>query len=173
MFTFGRDRERSCAVQYVRNPAERPLAEHLVDVIHDVLEGTADVKSLAVVLKHNLAEGGSGVWEQAGSWLRKLAVEYPELHQVWRDLASHPSASVRYRVAPFLCEMPHELRIELAVPLVSDQSWKVRRKAAGALADARSPEVLRLLQQALENEEDRRVIESLSWAVEMQRGERE
>ena len=69
--------------------------------------------------------------------------------------------------------MPHELRIELAVPLVSDQSWKVRRKAAGALADARSPEVLRLLQQALENEEDRRVIESLSWAVEMQRGERE
>jgi HEAT repeat protein len=169
VFTFGRDHEKACAIQYVTDPAQHELVERLVDLVHDVLEGRAQLESLAGSLKHALREGGAGVWEQAGVWLRKMAAEYPELLHVWRDLASDRSASVRFRIAAHLSDMPTALASELGARLLADRSGKVREKAASDLGDVRDPDVFRLLQQTLEVEKEQRVIDSLNWAIDQQR----
>jgi len=125
LFTFGREHERKCAVAYVRNPAQAALIVRVVDAVHDVLEGTASEVELAQALRVAFVEGGSGVWEQAGSWLRKSAADHPPLDALWLELSRSPDAAVRFRVACSLGDMPAAVRPHVASILLADKSRKV------------------------------------------------
>lgn len=129
MFTFGREHERKCAVAYVRNRAQADLILHVVDAVHDLLEGKASAATLASTIRAAFVEGGSGVWEQAATWLRKTAVEHPELVSLWLELAQHPETSVRFRVACGLDDIPAQVFAQVANTLTSDKSKKVANMA--------------------------------------------
>jgi hypothetical protein len=166
VFTFGRQHEKACAIGYVRDPSELPFVEQLIDAVHDLLEGASQPVAVMRLLEHGLAAGGSGVWEQTGVWLRKLANEYPELLGLWDELSNHRSATVRFRVAAHLSDMPPSLAARLGERLVADRSAKVRQKAAGDLALVRAEGIATLLQRALAAEKNEVVVESIRWAIE-------
>jgi hypothetical protein len=131
MFTFGRDREKESAAHHVRDPQQVPLIHAAVDAVHDFLEGRIAPDALQAALRRAFVEGGSGAWEQAGSWVRRLANEYPAVLSLWRELAHHPDARVRFRAACFLNEMPQPLVTEIGNELRTDRSKKVRDMAQG------------------------------------------
>jgi hypothetical protein len=164
--TFGRESEKSRAVEYVRDPAERPFVETLIDAIHDVLDGTGDIALVRPLLERGFAEGGAGVWEQCGVWLRKLSAEHPALLDLWQQLSRHRSAVVRFRLAAHLSDMPATLASELGEQLLADRSAKVREKAAADLAHVRIDGISRLLRRALEAETHTTVSESIRWALD-------
>jgi len=130
MFTFGRDHEKRCAREYVRNSDQLLLAEKVVDSVHDLLEGKIGKDAAASALKKALTEGGSGVWEQAGSWLIKLAKEDSYFDSIWLELAKHRSANIRFRVASFLSEMKPIIFARLSPLLSADPSARVRLRAS-------------------------------------------
>ncbi len=125
MFTFGREHEKKCALAYVRKPDQAELVSTMIDAIHDLLEGKGNAGQAGAAIGETFANGGSGVWESAGSWLRKTNAEYPETRQLWAVLARNESASVRFRVACFLNEMPHEEFASVSSLLLNDKSKKV------------------------------------------------
>lgn len=129
MFTFGREHERKCAVAYVRSPAQATLILAVVDAVHDLLESKSEPEALAQALSTAFAEGGSGVWEGAASWLRKSCVDYPELGCLWLALAQHPKSEVRFRIACCLDDMPAALQPEVAALLLADKSPKISAMA--------------------------------------------
>ena len=135
MFTFGREHERKCALAYVRKPDQAALVSTMIDAIHDLLEGKGNAGQVGAVIGEAFAHGGSGVWESAGSWLRKIGAEYNEARQLWAVLARHESAAVRFRVACFLNEMPHEEFATASSLLLNDKSEKVAAMARARVAE--------------------------------------
>lgn len=139
MFTFGRDHEKKCEAQYVRNPAQVPMLMSVIDAVHDLIEGHGELEQVRASLRVALTEGGAGVWENAAKWLRKTSFEHPEILTLWSELASHPKANTRFRVACFLDEMPADTAFAIFTRLSQDRSQKVaemaqykRPKARGA-----------------------------------------
>lgn len=135
MFTFGRQHEKACAVRYLRDPQQAELIESVIDAVHDLLEGAATVDTIRPMLLRGLISGGSGVWEQTGSWTRKLIAEQPHLESVWTELAAHADWKVRFRVACFINDMPATLAQDIGAQLVNDRSKKVREMAEARLEE--------------------------------------
>lgn len=106
MFTFGRYQEKKYAVEHIANQKQVHLIEAVIDAVHDLLEGTITDQALRLVLSRGFTEGESGVWEQTGIWLRKLSDENPGFSTLWIEFANHPQATVRFRAACCLDEMP-------------------------------------------------------------------
>lgn len=129
MFTFGREHERKCAVAYVRNPAQAELILQVVDAVHDFLEGKAPKEPLSQTIRTAFVDGGSGVWEQAGSWLRKLCSECPQLGELWIEFAQSQNLNVRFRVACSLDDIPNSIISRVTSILLADKSKKVAAMA--------------------------------------------
>jgi hypothetical protein len=165
MFTLGRQREKQHAAGYVRNEADTLVVGRVVDAAHDLIEGAASADAVAPVFADAFVDGGSGAWEQTGSWMRKLAREHPSLHQLWLQLASHKSARIRFRVAAFLNDVPDDIRPQLAATFLADPSAKVRSKAAGEIYMRPTPDMLPLLQSRLAQETDPEVINAIHDAL--------
>lgn len=130
MFTFGREHEKNCAVScFKKDSKDAQLAEMLVDVVHDFLEESSGEEPVRSELFRCFLEGGSGVWEKAGSWLRKLSKDYPNFEAVWQELANHSNWKVRFRAACFLDEMPTPVASRIRQQLRQDSNKKVRDMA--------------------------------------------
>jgi hypothetical protein len=129
VFTFGREHEQECATRYVRNPAQLGLVTALIDAVHDLLEAKTSDERVRSAVRAAFVEGGSGVWEQAGSWLRKLCQEYPGFSALWQEFASHSRAGIRFRAAAFLDKMPGAIAESVQSRLASDKSSRVRAMA--------------------------------------------
>jgi hypothetical protein len=133
MFTFGREHERECAVRYLRDKDDAHLITSVVDAVHDVLEGKSPPESVRPLAIRAFSDGGSGVWEQTGSWLRNIAAKYPDLSTVWLELSNSPDGKVRFRVACFINELPKELAMEIGDRLKDDRHKKTREMAIARL----------------------------------------
>ncbi len=138
MFTFGREHEKICEAVYVRNPAQLPLLISVIDAVHDLIEGAGSESNLGNALRAALVEGGAGVWESAGRWLRKSGADYPGLLPLWSELASHRKSEVRFRIACFLDEMPESVFARLSPALIADKSKVVAARAADQVARRRA-----------------------------------
>lgn len=136
MFTFGRQQELNHALASLRKPEQAALAAAVIDAVHDLLEGKSTSAPFEAAVMHAFIDGGSGVWEKAGSWLRKTGFEFAQVNRVWTTLAAHESATVRYRVACFLDEMPAQEYAQVSAALGVDTSRKV-----AAMARARIEQV--------------------------------
>lgn len=134
MFTFGRDHEKKVCARYVRNPEQVPLLDSVIDAVHDLIEGKGSERALRDAIRTAFTEGGSGVWENTESWLRKASADYPGLLQLWAELAAHPKTEVRFRVACVLNLIPEPCRTDLAIRLKSDNSKKVSAMASDRLS---------------------------------------
>ena len=135
MFTFGREHELKCAVEYPRSEKNKRLAAATVNAVHDYLEGLVSLEEAGTTIRTSFIEGGSGVWEQAGSWLRKLDAEAPEVSEWWQELAQHNSATVRFRVACHLDDIQPPSQQAIGKQLLTDKSKKVREMADARLND--------------------------------------
>jgi hypothetical protein len=131
VFTFGRKHELEHAARFIGTEEKARLLLAAIERIHDLLEGAASVTAAETALAAAIAEGPAGVWESAGSWLRKLNGEHPSSRELWRRLAEHPSATVRFRVASFLDELPDPLASDLYQALHADKSRRVSKQAEG------------------------------------------
>jgi hypothetical protein len=131
MFTFGRDRELEHVRERHGARATVPLLLRLVDSVHDYLERTASRQDVERTIERALVEGESGIWETAGTWLLKLNRDAPESQDLWRMLAAHPHATVRFRIASFLDDVEVELARELYERFSADRSERVRDHAFG------------------------------------------
>jgi hypothetical protein len=136
LFTFGREHEKKCATEHLRNSFQVKVASTLIDAIHDFIEGIGSIENVQDAIRIAFAEGGSGVWEATGSWLRELGAEYPDIRGLWVELAQHPRVTVRFRIACFLNEMPTREFLAAAKLLSADKSKKVTD-----MADSRIEEV--------------------------------
>ena len=135
MFTFGREREKESALHYLRDPQHVHLIEAVVDAVHDLLEGRDSLDAVRHVLSRAFLNGGAGVWEQAGSWLRKLVADQPSIESLWSEFASHPEPKVRFRTACFIDEMSPTLARIIGSQLSLDGSKKVREMAEARLEE--------------------------------------
>lgn len=126
MHTFGREREKHSAGHYLSNQKQIQIIESVIDAVHDLLEGKISEDALRPVLAQGFTEGGSGVWEQTGIWLRKLSAEYPKLATIWIEFASHYQATVRFRAACCLDEMPPHIARAVNEKLMLDGNKNVR-----------------------------------------------
>lgn len=131
MFTFGREHEKKCAIGYVRTKVsgQVELITELIDAVHDLIESTGTEKAVRTALSEAFVAGGSGVWEQAGAWLRKLVKEYPTFETLWLEFANHQEWKVRFRAACFIDEMPPALARQVSDQLKADGNKKVREMA--------------------------------------------
>jgi hypothetical protein len=133
VFTFGREHEKRCAAGYFRKPADPAALLALIDAVHDLVEGKVAVGDVRARLVECLVHGGARTWEGAGYWLEKVKDDFPALLTVWTELARHPQAEVRWRIACLVECMPAALRSELTPVLLADASRRVRRAAAVAV----------------------------------------
>jgi hypothetical protein len=138
MFTFGRQREKECALHYLKDPQQAHLMEAVVDAVHDLLEGRMAPDAIRPVLSRAFIEGGTGVWEQTGSWLGKLIRDQPTLESLWSEFSSHPELMVRLRAACFINEMSPILARDIVSRLRLDRSKKVREMAEARLEELES-----------------------------------
>ena len=165
MFTLGRQREKQHATRYSRSEADTLIIGRVIDAAHDLIEGIASPDAVTPILSEAFLTGGSGAWEQTGSWLHKLAREHPSLAQLWLQLAPHKSARIRFRVAAFLNDMPDDIRLQLISTFLADPSAKVRSKTAGEISMHPTPDMLPLLQSRLTQEADPDVVSSIQYAL--------
>jgi len=135
IFTFGREHEKKCAARYVRDPSQVPLLLTVVDAAHDLIEGKGPVIDFVAVCRSAFVGGGTGVWENTEGWIRKCSSEHPEVLELWRELAAHPKAEIRFRVACILNDLPRGMFEELSGQLVSDKSKKVSKMALARTAE--------------------------------------
>jgi hypothetical protein len=135
MFTFGREHERKCEAQYVRNPAQIPILLAVVDAVHDLIEGKGSEVAFESTIRSAFTDGGTGVWENAGKWLRKTGSEFPGVLKLWAELAAHPKAEIRFRVACFLNEVPASIFAPLSETLLKDKSGKVAQMAEARIIE--------------------------------------
>ncbi|WP_125424135.1 hypothetical protein [Hymenobacter rigui] len=133
MFTFGREHEKACAVQHVKGERNIFLVGNLTDAVHDLLDQQISSIELRKVLQEAFEAGGSGVWEQAANWLRRVGKEYPGLLSLWLELSQHRSANVRFRASCCLPDMPPDTAKQVYEMLLSDPSKKVREMAIGKM----------------------------------------
>lgn len=134
MFTFGRERELQASARYVRGAENQRLAAATVNAVHDFIERKENAESAIEVIAISFIEGGSGVWEQAASWLRKLSAELDNT-TLWFELANHSSSRVRYRVACCLADIPSDARNVIGQKLSADRSSKVSQMAEARLEE--------------------------------------
>jgi hypothetical protein len=135
MFTFGREHERKCEARYVRQPTQIPLLMSVVDAVHDLIEGGGSEENLTATIRTTFVEGGSGVWENAGRWLRKSAQDYPNVLVLWSEFATHSNVEVRFRTACMLNDMPANVFSAVAPLLRLDRSKKVARMAGSRISE--------------------------------------
>lgn len=166
MFTFGREKEKKHALTYVRSPDDAILIERLIDIVHDLLEDSGSFDSLSPILTETFVKGGTGVWEQTGSWICKLSPGSAMVAGLWLQLSSHGSAKVRLRVAAFLNQMPEETRKVLIQAFLSDKSAKVRSKTAGEISMKPRRDMMPLIIAGLAVEDDQAVRSSLEDALQ-------
>jgi len=166
MFTFGRDHEKNCSVNYVHDPAQVSAIQHVIDAVHDFLEGSRTSSDVELIIATAFTTGGSGVWEQTGSWLVKLGGERPEFTKLWSDFATHKSAKIRFRAAAFVCNLPDAIVQQLVPKLLADRSAKVRSKMAGDLWVKPRQRTKQLLIDRLAIETNVKVRGALTFAVE-------
>ncbi len=131
MFTFGRDHEVKHVIKCFGEGEKSALLVAVVNATHDLIEGRISVDRATEVTLNAFVDGKSGTWEKSGGWLLKINADYPSSVKAWRELAVHPSATVRFRVAAFLIDFPSGLRGELYEILKADKSKKVRDHAEG------------------------------------------
>ena len=129
MFTFGRDHERECARRSVRDPSQWVLVAALIDSVHGFLEDRTTEEPVRSAIRAAFVEGGAGVWEQAGSWLRKLCGDFPVFRPLWREFAAHSRAEVRFRAAAFIDDLDQSVASDLHARLAIDRSARVREMA--------------------------------------------
>ena len=133
MHTLGREREKENARSYLRDAADAPLIEAVIDVVHDQLEGRFEFDHARRTFLAAFENGHSGTWEQAGSWLRKIAPEQPELHSIWLELTGSAKLKLRLIAAAFATDLPPERAIRVIQALSRDPSKKIRLKLASDL----------------------------------------
>ena len=136
MFTFGREHEIEQATCFIGDTQKAEPLLRVINLVHDQIEGAENQAEVVEAIKFAISEGPSGVWESAGSWLKKLSVENGEYAQVWLQLASHQHSKVRFRVASFIGEIPSPVGEEVSELLSNDASNKVREHAAGKINSA-------------------------------------
>lgn len=131
MFTLGRDRELAHVRACHGAKPTTPLLLALVGSVHDYLDGVVSRQVLEETIERAMVESERGIWETAGRSLLKLNGDAPEPRDLWRRLAAHPRATVRFRVAAFLDEVADDLGRELHERLSGDRSERVRTHATG------------------------------------------
>lgn len=131
MFTFGREKE--IEVVHRRHGGDRDATQIIavVNAIHDLLEGKLDIVEVEKAIKTAITEGRRDIWDAAGTWLLKSHKTYPSTKKVWGELAEHPKAEVRFRVASHIIDMPSDIRQEVYQTLRYDKSKKVKEHAEG------------------------------------------
>jgi len=169
MFTIGRVREKEHADACLTKPEDIERIHKVIDAVHDLLDGVLAVDASMSVLSAAFVEGGSGVWERTGAWIRKLASEYPVINSAWAPIARHPSARIRFRVAAFLDDMPPPIRGELFPLLLNDPSAKVRAKVAGDCRVISSSNDLEILATRRSEETDPIVVDSIDYVLSSQK----
>jgi hypothetical protein len=132
MFTFGREHEKKCAASYFRPSADPGALLALIDAVHDLAEGRVDVDHVHALLVECVVTGGVRTWEGAGYWLGKAQEDFPALTAAWTELAAHPQAEVRWRLACLLDRVPAAQRATLTAQLLADRSARVRDRVVGA-----------------------------------------
>ena len=138
MFTFGRENELKHAINFVGNPEKAAFLTDVINAVHDLLENIISEQAAIDIFAKAFCEGKSGIWESTGSWLRKLGGEYPEVLGLWETLAKHKSATVRYRVACHLNDLPESTRLNIVGELVDDKSKKVKSMMEARLEEQNS-----------------------------------
>jgi hypothetical protein len=169
MFTLGREREKQHSKGYLESPDEASRIAAVIDAVHDVIEGVKRSEEAAPVFVEAFTKGGGGVWEQTGSWLRKLSATHADLGTLWREFCNHRSAKVRFRAAAFLDDMPSEIFAECFPALLADVSTRVRSKAASDRYQDTSPKVRDALVARLAVETDESVKEAINFALTYER----
>lgn len=168
MFTIGREREKEHAKRYIRDAANYPAIHRVIDAVHDCLDGTDNPSAVREAFRYAFLESGSGVWEQTGSWLRKLCTKRPEFSDLWEELAGSPKAALRFRSAACLRDMPDHVAITLLERFSRDPSKMIRMKLAGDLWVEARDGTLDVLRDWLEREPDEEVQEEILLAIEKQ-----
>lgn len=130
MFTFGREHELKCAISNLKAPKNIALITAVINAIHDLLESQIDEKKAAEILSQAFVEGGAGVWEATGSWIRKLSVEYPTFESLWHEFAKNQDSKVRFKAACCLDDMPAPIAAQIREELKNDGNKKVREMAS-------------------------------------------
>ncbi|MFT3961627.1 hypothetical protein [Propionivibrio sp.] len=98
------------------------------------------MEDVETVLTSAIIEGRRDIWDAAGTWLLKVQKYYPSVGHVWIDLAKHPDAEVRYRVACHIIDLPEATCTEVYALLKDDKSKKVRTQAEGKWNYRQNPE---------------------------------
>ena len=128
MFTFGREHEKEHALHRIGNEKIAAPLKVVIDLIHAKIDGTENGDRLVVSIKSCFESGASGVWESSGSWLSKLCAEDDVYSRLWLELADHPLARVRFRVASCIGDMPKTVIKVVTNKLSNDKSKKVREQ---------------------------------------------
>lgn len=137
----------------------------MIDAVHDLLEGVKRPEETAAVFIDGFTNGGSGVWEQTGSWIRKLSSQYPDFGNLWREFCNHRSWKVRFRAASFLHDMPPDVFAYCFPILLADASARVRSKAAADRYQSKDAQVRAALAARLAVEQEESVKESINFAL--------
>lgn len=111
----------------------------MIDAAHDLLDGIRSAEAVAPTFVEAFTSGGSGVWEQTGSWLGRVSQRHSPLAELWQEFCRHPSAKVRLRAAAFLNEMPDAIFAECFRALLTDASPRVRSKTASDRFGSKDP----------------------------------
>ena len=140
MFTFGRKTETDVVLRRHGGPEKAGMMVAVVDAVHDLLEGKASVEDVEKVITSAIVEGRRDIWDAAGTWLLKVQKYYPSVGRVWLELAKHPDAEVRFRVACHIIDLPEVTCTEVYGLLKDDKSKKVRTQAEGKWDYRQHPE---------------------------------
>ena len=165
MLTIGREREKEHSHRYLKSQDEAWRIEAVIEAAHDILEGAKSAEEVAPVFVEAFTDGGSGVWEQTGSWLGRLSREHSGLGELWRGLCGHRSAKIRFRAAAFLDDMPANVFADCFPALLSDASARVRSKTASDRYQSKDPKVRDTLAARLAIETDSSVKDAINFAL--------
>ena len=141
------------------------MIDAVIDGMHDLLDGSRSAEAVAPRFVEAFTRGGSGVWEQTGSWLGKVSQSQSRLAELWREFCRHRSVKVRLRAASFLNEMPDAIFAECFPALLTDASPRVRSKTASDRFESRDPNVRAILAARLPVETDSSVREAITFAL--------
>ncbi len=129
MFTFGREHELKCARAAFKSDNDAELMLQVVNSIHDLLDKKIKYADAELILKMGITEGNRATWDGTGSWLLKMSKDFPETENTWKELAEHPKAEVRYRVACHIGLFPSKYQEDLYATLTADKSKRVKNQA--------------------------------------------
>ena len=138
MFTYGRVREKENSACYIKNKEHLTVIYRVIDSVHDFLDNKLSNEELKPILYSAFADGGSGVWEQTETWIRKLSYEDPDFLSLWYELSNHKYAKVRWKVACVIDSMPTKVAFEIGYKLLKDKGKRVRECAEDRLSHMHS-----------------------------------